>query len=307
MIHSVWIDTDPGFDDLTALLLAHFSPHINLLGIGVVAGNAPLATTLNNTLRIAEFFGIAAPIYAGAQQPLLQTLSTAENILGAGALGTIGQSLPEAQTVRPQNGHAALRLIEAAQQQPGQITLVAIGPLTNVALALRLEPRLAHWLKDVIIMGGSSDRGNHTAAAEFNIWADPEAAHVLLSSGITPKVFGLNLTRQVLLQGSHIQAIREASAVLADHMEHYLRIRDKTGKLGMPFHDPTTVAYLLWPELFELQAAHVSVEIVGEYSRGMTVCEFRVPQRGEPNAWVATQAQGQQVMHNIVSLLQSSL
>lgn len=298
--HTLWIDTDPGFDDLITLLMAARAPQIELMGIGVVAGNAPLADTLDNTLRIAQHYQLTAPIYAGCTRPLVQRLDTAENILGKGALGSLGQSLPPT-TRQPQPGHAVLKLIEAAKARPGQITLVAIGPLTNVALAFHLEPQLPQLLRQLILMGGSSDRGNHTAAAEFNIWADPEAAAVVFDSGLHPVMFGLNLTRQVMITAQTVETVRRHDPLLADHMAHYLQIRARQGQ--MPLHDPTTVAWLLYPELFEVQPARVEVELSGRHSRGMTVVEFRIPQRGEANAQVATLTQGEQVIERILGIL----
>jgi len=303
MARRIWIDTDPGFDDLAAIVLAAAWPELQMEGVGVVAGNAPLERVLDNTLRLADLIGLATPIYAGCDRPLVRSRETAENVLGAGALGTSGQSLP--QTARqPAAGHAVLKLIEAAKQNPGELTLVAIGPLTNVALAMRLEPTLPRLLREIVLMGGSTDRGNHTAAAEFNIYADPEAAAVVFGSGAHITMFGLNLTRQVPLRWRHVELVRGSGSpnaqLWADLMDYYLRIRDRSGQGSMPLHDPVTVAYLIKPELFTLQLAHVSVETSGTYALGATVCEFRIPGRAEPNAQVAIQANGERVMELVV-------
>lgn len=302
MPQPIWIDTDPGFDDLATIVLAAARPEVELLGLGVVAGNAALPHTLDNTLRIASALGLKCPLYAGCDGPLVGSTQTAENVLGAGALGTVGRTLPST-TRRPDPGHAALELIRAAKAHQGQLTLVAIGPLTNIAIALRLEPALPALLNEIVLMGGSTDRGNHTAAAEFNIYADPEAAAVVFGSGAKIRMFGLNLTRQVLLKPEHIQQVRSGSAggeLWADLMSHYLQIRDKSGKGSMPLHDPVTIAYLVAPELFQLEPAQVEVELCGSHSRGATICEFRVPARGEPNALVATRANGEAVMQMVV-------
>ncbi len=303
MTRRIWIDTDPGFDDLAAIVLAAARPELQIEGVGVVAGNAPLERVLDNTLRLADLIGLAAPIYAGCDRPLVRPRETAENVLGVGALGTSGRSLPSAIR-QPEAGHAVLKLLEAARRSPGELTLVAIGPLTNVALAMRLEPALPKLLREIVLMGGSTDRGNHTAAAEFNIYADPEAAAVVFGSGAHIAMFGLNLTRQVPLRGQHVEQVRGSSSpnaqLWADLMDHYLRIRDRGGKGSMPLHDPVTVAYLIAPELFTLELAHVSVETAGTHALGATICEFRVPARAEPNARVAMQANGERVMELVV-------
>jgi len=299
MALALWIDTDPGFDDLAAITLAAARPELNLLGLGVVAGNAPLSRTLDNALRLAQVLQLECPVYEGCDRSILGHAESAENLLGLGALGSLGRRLPPA-TRGSEPGHAALELIRAAQTYPGELTLVAIAPLTNVALAMRLEPQLPELLREIVLMGGSTNQGNHTAAAEFNIYADPEAAAVVFGSGARISMFGLNLTRQVLLRAEHVEQVRQSSSpnagLWADHLGYYLRIRDQTGRGSMPLHDPVTVAYLLAPELFSLVPAQVSVELWGKHSRGATVCEFRVPDRGEANARVATGVDGEAVM-----------
>ncbi len=299
----IWIDTDPGFDDLVTLVLAARHKTLQLEGIGVVAGNAPLERTLHNALTVADAYGITAPVYAGCDRALLRSLGTAENVLGVGAFGTIGSSLPP-PTRQADSGHAVLKLIETVLANPHQITLVAIAPLTNIALALRLEPRLAGLLKEIVIMGGSSTSGNHTAAAEFNFYADPEAAAIVFGSGAKITMFGLNLTRQVLLTDQHVAQIRTSqathAAALADMMAHYLAIRQNR---IMPLHDPVTIAYLLQPKLFKLEPAFVQIETSGTHSLGASICEFRVPAKASPNAMIATQADGQAVIALILEAL----
>lgn len=300
----IWIDTDPGFDDLVTLALtAHHRSSLPLIGVSVVAGNAPLERTLHNALVVAETFEITAPIYAGCARPLVRPSVSAENVLGVGAFGTVGAKLPEPLQMAS-DGHGALRLLEAARRMPGELTLVAIGPLTNIALAMQLEPALPKLLREIVIMGGSSERGNHTAAAEFNFYADPEAVSVVLDSGAQIALFGLNLTRQVLLSPPHIERVRRGNSshatALADMMAHYLQIRRGA---AMPLHDPVTVAYLLHPELFELQAANVQIELTGTHTLGMSVCEFRVPARGEANTRVAINTQGEAVIEIVLEAL----
>jgi purine nucleosidase len=304
-MRKIWIDTDPGFDDFVTLVLASRHDSLQLEGIGVVAGNAPLSRTLHNALTIADAFGIAVPVFAGADRALLRTSTTAENVLGAGAFGTIGSSLPS-PTRQVTNGHAVQKLIEMVLANPNKITLVAIGPLTNIALAMRLEPKLAGLLEQIVLMGGSSDRGNHTAAAEFNFFADPEAAAIVFDSGAKIIMFGLNLTRQVLLKPEHVTRVRNGSAVhavaIADMMAHYLQIRKSN---AMPLHDPVTIAYLLRPDLFVLEPAFVQIETTGLYSLGASICEFRVPAKATANALVATKADGEAIIELVLEALSS--
>jgi purine nucleosidase len=299
----IWIDTDPGFDDLVTLVLASRAEALEITGIGVVAGNAALTQTVHNTLTIADAFEIEAPIYAGCDRALLRNIITAENVLGAGAFGTVGAKLPEPKRL-VSSGHAVLKLIETVMQNPNQITLIAIGPLTNIALAMRLEPRLAGLLQEIILMGGSTDRGNHTAAAEFNFFADPEAAAIVFLSGAKISMFGLNLTRQVLLTENHLARVRASqtvhAAALADMTAHYLQIR--ANKI-MPLHDPVTIMYLLYPDLFTFEPAYVQIETNGTLSLGASICEFRVPAKATANAMVATKANGEAIMELILGAL----
>ncbi|MEY4530999.1 MAG: inosine-uridine preferring nucleoside hydrolase [Deinococcota bacterium] len=302
-MRKIWIDTDPGFDDLVTLVVASRAEALELTGIGVVAGNAPLVRTLHNTLTIADAFEIHAPIYAGCDRALLRSNTTAEDVLGAGAFGTIGAKLPEPTRIIS-SGHAVLQLIETVLENPNQITLIAIGPLTNIALAMRLEPKIAGLFQEIILMGGSTDRGNQTAAAEFNFYADPEAASIVFQSGAKITMFGLNLTRQVLLTENHLARVRESKAVhalaLADMTAHYLQIR--ANKI-MPLHDPVTVVYLLRPDLFTFDPAYVQIETSGIHSLGASICEFRVPKKASANAFVATKADGEAVMELILGAL----
>ncbi|MBF6595619.1 MAG: nucleoside hydrolase [Thermaceae bacterium] len=201
----MWIDTDPGFDDLAAITLAAARPELNLLGLGLVVGNAPLSRTLDNALRLAQVLQLERPVYGGCDRPILGHAESAENLLGLGAPGSLDRRLPPA-TWGSEPGHAALELIRAAQTYPGELTLVAIAPLTNVALAMRLEPQLPELLQEIVLMGGSTNQGNHTAAAEFNIYADPEAAAVVFGSGARISMFGLNLTTIGALSCTGMQA-----------------------------------------------------------------------------------------------------
>ena len=300
---AVWLDTDPGFDDWMAWALLEADPAVDLLGVGIVAGNAPLRATLDNARRIRALHGWTTPVHAGCERPLVQTPVTAQEVLGPQAMATSGRVLPALPaSVAPgeDGGQAVMAMIDAVRGRPGQVTLLAIGPLTNVATAFALAPDLPALLQGLVLMGGSTDRGNATAAAEFNIHADPEAAARVFASGIEPVMFGLNVCRQVQVGEAQVQALHaldtERAAIFADHLDAYVGIARRRGGSTMAVYDPTPVAWLARPELFTLEPARVDVELDGRHTRGMTVCEFRVPARVAPNARVATTADGAAVM-----------
>jgi purine nucleosidase len=311
---AVWLDTDPGFDDWMAWALLEADPGVDLLGVGVVAGNAPLRATLDNALRIRALHGWTTPVHAGCDRPLVQTPVTAQDVLGPQAMATVGRilpALPASPVQGPAHGHAVQALIDAVRARPGRVTLLAIGPLTNVATAFALAPDLPALLQGLVLMGGSTDRGNATAAAEFNIHADPEAAARVFSSGIEPVMFGLNVCRQVQVGPAEVGALRaldtERAAIFADHLDAYVGIARRRGGSTMAVYDPTPVAWLARPEAFQLELARVDVELDGRHTRGMTVCEFRVPARAAPNARVATAADGAAVMAWMLSTLPAVL
>ena len=186
------LDCDPGIDDALAIAFAHGHPGIELTGITTVAGNVGLAKTTANALAVCEFIGAAGtPVTAGCAGPLLRPALDARQVHGDSGLG--GAVLPPA-AASPAPGHAIDYIIETVRAAPGEITLVATGPLTNIALAVRREPRLADWVRGFVIMGGSAGRGNVTPAAEYNIWADPEAAAAVFRAGWTVTMLGLDVT-----------------------------------------------------------------------------------------------------------------
>lgn len=307
----IWLDTDPGFDDYLAWALLEADAGFQVDGVGVVAGNAPLHRTLSNALRIKALHGLSAPVYAGCDRPLAQPLVTAQDVLGDDAMRSVGHRLPRAEAaVSP--GHAADALIAHVRAHPGQIVLLAIGPLTNVATAFARAPNLPGLLKQLVIMGGSTDRGNITAVAEFNIAADPEAAQQVFDAGIEVQVFGLNACRQIEVGPEHVAALRddgrlgiEKAMLFADLLQAYTQL--VPGKQRMAVYDPAPVAWLAQPDLFTLQPARVDIELAGRHTRGMTVCEFRVPARAQPNARVAMQADGPAVMDWVMRRLRAFL
>ena len=299
-MRSVWLDTDPGFDDWLAMLMLAAHPGLRWLGISVVAGNAPLDVTLANALRIRHHYGLKVPIHRGSAAPLAGALQTAQHVLGPQGMRTTGDPLPEVPDARPDGDDAVAAMIDALLASEEPVTMLAIGPLTHIAQALQREPRLRGRIAELVLMGGSTERGNHTPAAEFNIHADPEAADIVFAAGLPLRMFGLNVCRQVLLTREHVDAVRSwpgaRAAWLSGYLDAYQRLRKPDGSAPMPLYDPVVAAWLWAPELFRLEPARVDIELQGRFTRGMTVCDFRAAALGRANAQVAMSADGSAVV-----------
>lgn len=302
----IWIDTDLGFDDLAAVLTVLHTPPWGVEGMSLVAGNAPLEVVVDNALRAAAFFGWGFPIHAGCARPLAGELVTAQNILGADAMVSAGRSLPMARAALA-SGDAVAALIDhlAAAAEPA--TVLALGPLTNIATVLRARPDLAARIGQLMWMGGSAGPGNHTAAAEFNAAVDPEAINVVLDAGAPLRMVGLDACRQVRVHAGDAQALRaigsDKAQVLADLLLGYVRIASPDGSLPMALYDPTAAAALVAPEGLVFRPAHVVAECKGEHTRGMTVVEWRVPRRTTANAQVASLADEAQLRRVVLDAL----
>lgn len=290
---SIWIDTDMGFDDLGAVLTVTHTPPWHVDGMSLVAGNAPLDVVIDNALRSAAFFDWGFPIHAGSAEPIASELVTAQNILGADAMVSAGRSLPKARAALA-SSDAVAALIDYLASAAEPATLLALGPLTNIAIMLQTRPDLAARIGRLMWMGGSAGPGNHTAAAEFNAAVDPEAINVVLDAGVTLHMVGLDACRQVRVHASDAEALRalgsDKAEVLADLLLGYVRIASPVGALPMSLYDPTAAAALVAPEGMSFRPAHVVAECKGEHTRGMTVVEWRVPKRAEANAQVASVA-----------------
>jgi purine nucleosidase len=270
------LDCDPGIDDALAIAFAHGDPGIDLVGITSVAGNVGLAQTTANALAVCEFIGAAGtPVTAGCAGPLLRPVLDARDVHGDSGLG--GAILPP-PVAGPAAGHAIDYIIDTVRADPGEITLVATGPLTNIALAVLREPRLADWVREFVIMGGSAGRGNVTPAAEFNVWADPEAAAVVFRAGWTVVMLGLDVTLRTGANAAVLRQMRDlgplGTQLLWPALEQYRSAGDGAGP---PVHDVCAVAWLARPELFGLVPARVEVETAGQLTSGMTVTDFKAP------------------------------
>ena len=224
----------PGIDDALAIAFAHGHPGIDLVGITTVAGNVGLAKTTANALAVCEFIGAAGtPVTAGCAGPLLRPALDARQVHGDSGLG--GATLPP-PAASPAAGHAVDYIIDTVGAAPGEITLVATGPLTNIALAVRREPRLADWVREFVIMGGSAGRGNVTPAAEYNIWADPEAAAAVFRAGWTVTMLGLDVTLRTGATAAVLQRMSElgplGTELLLPALEQYRSVSEPGGPAG---------------------------------------------------------------------------
>ena len=286
MSHPILIDCDPGLDDALALLLAHGDVNLDLVGVTTVGGNVKLENTTRNALQLREYLKFdTVPISAGAPGPLLGEFRDAAHVHGEGGLGNV--VLPAA-TLPVTGEHAADFIIETLKARPGAIHLVATGPLTNIAIALEREPAIARWVKSFTIMGGSYTRGNATVAAEYNIWADPEAARIVFAADWQVVMIGLDLTLQAQANALVIERMK-ALGSLADELIVPLATFYFNPNVpdwdGQAVHDVCAVAYVARPDLFLAQPARVEIETKGEFTSGMTVVDF---DSVEPNALVAT-------------------
>ncbi len=279
MPRKIIIDTDPGQDDAVAILLALGSPELELLGITCVAGNVPLPLTARNARIVCELAGRPdVPVFAGCDRPMARKLVTAEHVHGKTGLDGIDLWEP-AMPLQP--AHAVDFLIETLRREPpGTVTLVPIGPLTNIATAMQRAPDIVPRIGRIVLMGGAYfEVGNITPAAEFNIYVDPEAADIVFRSGVDLVVVPLDLTHKALTTRARVEAFRRlpgrvgpAVAAWTDFFERF--DKEKYGSEGGPLHDPCTVAYLLRPELFAGRRINIEIEMEGRYTLGMTVADW---------------------------------
>lgn len=278
------LDCDPGLDDALALLLAHSDPRLELVAVTTVGGNVALENTARNALQLREYLGFTSvPIAAGAAGPLVRETKNAAEVHGVGGLGDV--ILPPAALPLDAR-HAVDVIIGTLRAAPGEIHLVATGPMTNIALALRQEPRIAQWAASFVIMGGSFTRGNTTPAAEFNMYADPEAAAEVFAAGWNVVMVGLDLTLQALVTEGIRQRMLKLGPLGRDlviPLATFWNDPQDPDWGGQAVHDVCAVAYLSRPDLFTSVPARVEVETTGEWTAGMTVTDFR---SSIPNALV---------------------
>jgi inosine-uridine nucleoside N-ribohydrolase len=282
------LDVDPGHDDAVAIKLACGAPALELLAVTTVAGNVPLEKTTRNALRVLSLIGRPnIPVAAGAAAPLVRPLRTAEDIHGESGLE--GPEIPDA-SFEPDERGATRLMADAVRGSPGPVTLVPVGPLTNVALFLREYPELKDRIARISLMGGSIGLGNTTPAAEFNVYVDPEAAREVFESGLPITMSGLDVTHQAGAgppERERLRALGRVGSVVAELLEFFAATYESIyGFDAPPLHDAVAVAAVLEPALLETRPMRVDVECESELTRGETVCDFYGVTGKRPNAEV---------------------
>ncbi|MBS7527513.1 nucleoside hydrolase [Fusibacter paucivorans] len=271
------LDCDPGHDDAIAIMLAGGHPAIDLKGITVVAGNQTLEKTVNNALNVCQHLAIDVPVFAGCDRPMVR----AKQVIADDIHGETGLDGPvfAPRTKTAEAMHAVMYIIETLKASVEPMTLVATGPLTNYAMALRMAPDIIEKIDRFVIMGGSLQHGNVTPAAEFNILADAEAAHIVFSAGKKVVMVGLDVTRKVLCLPSVVEKMRVegnvASKLFVDLMSFFNKTQKEVfGWEGGPLHDPVTIAYLINPSILELQSMVTEIDYSQGPSYGRTNCDL---------------------------------
>lgn len=285
MAKKIILDCDPGHDDAVAILLALGNPEIEIVGITTVGGNQSLEkVTYNARAMLEAAHAHDIPVYAGSDRPLVREQEVAESIHGETGLDGVELPVP----TRPLEDMHAVNLIVKTimESEPGTITLVPTGPLTNIALALRMEPRIAERVSEVVLMGGGFHEGNWSAVAEFNIIVDPEAAHIVFIAPWKLTMVGLDLTHQALCTPEvqrRIEEIGTPLAVIVSGLMDFFRktYQDNQDFVDPPVHDPCTVAYLIDPSVVQTRRCPLDVELHGELTLGMTVADLRGPEPSE--------------------------
>ena len=287
------LDCDPGHDDAIALLLAHGNPNIELLAVTTVVGNQTLEKVTRNALSVARIVNITnVPFAAGAVRPLIRNVEVAPDIHGDSGLD--GPVLPE-PAIQLDKRHAIDLIIDTIMSHPPKtVTLVPTGGLTNIAMAVRKEPKIVERVKEVVLMGGGYHVGNWSAVAEFNIKIDPEAAHIVFNEKWPVTMVGLDLTHQALATPDVIEKI---SAIKTKPAKFVLEMLEFFGKMYKqaqgftypPVHDPCAVAYVINPELIKTKRVPVDIELTGTLTLGMTVADFRFPPDDSCHTQVATE------------------
>jgi inosine-uridine nucleoside N-ribohydrolase len=288
----VILDVDPGHDDAVALMLACGHPGLDLLAVTTVAGNVTIEKTTRNALRVLSLVGRdEVPVGAGASGPLERPLHTAEDIHGQSGLDGSGE-IPDAD-FGPDERDAVVLISDTIKASSEPVTLVPVGPLTNIALLLREHPDLKGRIAGISLMGGSMGLGNTTPAAEFNVYVDPEAAREVVESGLPITMSGLDVTHQAGAgpeERERLRATGRVGGVVADFLDFFAATYERTfGFDSPPLHDPVAVAAVMEPDLLKTRLMRVDVECDSDLTRGETVCDFHGVTGKSPNAEVGVE------------------
>ncbi len=290
MKRKIILDCDPGHDDAIAIMLAAKNENIDLLGITVVSGNQTIEKTTQNALNVCEYLGLDVPVYEGCGQPMIRNKPSVANDIH-GESGLDGPTFAQL-TKKKEDKHAVMYMIDTLLNSDGDITVVTTGPMTNLAMAMRLCPNIIPKIKEIVLMGGAYQLGNVTPAAEFNIFTDADAAHVVFTSGRRIVMAGLDVTRKVLCYPSIIERMSKhnncASNLFVDLMTFFSKTQKEVyGWEGGPLHDPVTIAYLIDPTVLTLKEMYTEIDIRSEQSYGRTNCDYFNYLKKEPNSFVA--------------------
>lgn len=283
------LDCDPGHDDAMAMILAAYNPSIELLGISTVSGNGIIDKVTQNALRVCALAKINVPVAQGAGTSLLGAVEASTEIHGETALDGAPLPAPIFELEKISGVDLMAKLIKDHSEK---VTVVATGPLTNIALLLKMYPELKTKIEQIVFMGGSASRGNRTPYAEFNIWMDPEACDVILKSGLPLTMIGLDVTHQALITKEIFARLAEMKTELADTlsglMKFFAKTYDEVFEMpDPPLHDPVAVAVLIDPSVTKNRFVNVEVELNGKFTRGATVVDIYNREGGKPNCNVA--------------------
>ena len=280
-MRKIILDCDPGHDDAVAILLAAGNPDIELLGLTTVGGNHTIDHVTRNAQQVLTVAGLRdVPVYRGVTRPLLNDVVTAEDIHGNTGMEIHGFDLPEPSVPVEEIGAVQWIVDTLMREEPGTVTLVPTGPLTNIALAARLEPRIVSRVREVVLMGGAYGAGNFSPSAEFNIAVDPEAAAIVFGEDWPVVMVGLDLTHQALATPAVQERFRELGTPSGDFLAALVdafrsNYKNAQGFDNPPVHDPCAVAYVIDPTVVETVSVPVSVELAGTLTRGRTVADLR--------------------------------
>jgi pyrimidine-specific ribonucleoside hydrolase len=302
----VIIDCDPGHDDAIALILAFASEKLDVKAITVTGGNQTLAKTLDNAKKILSFIGARPPLAAGTDKPMFRELETAGEVHGESGLGDT--VLPE--TDYKEEPIPAVDLMRRIiTENPGPVTLIATGPLTNLGILFTAYPEVRNNIARISLMGGGIEAGNKSAAAEFNIAVDPEAAEIVFRSGVPITMCPLDVTHKALMTPDGMEIFRKhgghVSMLAAELSGFYFRYYKKQGFAGAPMHDACAVAWLVAPELFKTADYHIVVETQGKHTAGMTLADRRFWSRSRLNAQVCLDVDSPALVRMIINACKS--